>query len=231
MLRKEAAPKESASERRSSTTSQQQSSSETHPDSGSTESGPVTAMLDRVDRLADSQRTDPVGLGETLDAAGHHSFAPVLLVLGLIMVVPGPADIPGVPIALGLLVIITSVQILMRREHVWVPAWMERWTIAPHRLRKMVHWLRRPARWSDRITRPRWTWLVEQAGASIIAVACILIALATPVLEFVPFSANVAGAAIAAFALALVARDGLVGGVATALSIATAAIVAYQLLS
>ena len=52
----------------------------------------------------------------------------------------------------------------------------------------------------------------------------------TPILEFVPFSANLAGASIVAFSVALLAKDGLLASLAIALFLATLGIVAMQLL-
>ena len=151
------------------------------------------------------------------------------MVAGLIMLAPGPADIPGVPVVIGIFVILVAGQLAMHRNHVWVPEWMEHRKLKPKTIKKMTGWLRRPADWMDRITKTRWTWLVDHAGATIIAVACILIAVATPVLEFVPFSANLAGAAITTFSLALLTRDGVLGALAMLFSIATAGVVVYQL--
>jgi hypothetical protein len=41
------------------------------------------------------------------------------------------------------------------------------------------------------------------------AIVCICISLAMPVMEFIPFSANFAGAALTAFGLSFIAKDGL----------------------
>jgi hypothetical protein len=114
-------------------------------------------------------------------------------------------------------------------EHLWIPQWMERRRIGSRKLQKMTGWLRKPARWMDRITKQRCSWLINHAGAGIVAISCIIIAAATPVLEFVPFSANLAGLAITTFALALIARDGLVAAIAILLAIGTAGLVAYSL--
>ncbi|WP_235935098.1 exopolysaccharide biosynthesis protein [Candidatus Laterigemmans baculatus] len=183
-------------------------------------------VLDRVESAAENR--EKVSLGQVLDALGERSFAPLILVPGLIMLAPGPADIPGVPIVLGLFVALVAVQPLLRREHIWIPQWMERRELSSRRIKQMVSWLRRPAGWLDRLTKRRYTGLVNHAGALTIAVACILIAASTPLLEFVPFSANLAGGAITAFALALLAKDGLVAGIAILFSLGTLGLVLYQ---
>ncbi|MCM2374993.1 exopolysaccharide biosynthesis protein [Aporhodopirellula aestuarii] len=189
---------------------------------------PVEDILDEIDHAADQH--DPLTLGDVMDILGQQTFAPLLLLIGLTLSVPGPADIPGVPVALGLLVIIVAAQIVMHRKHLWIPQWMERQKVKAERAGKMVSWARKPARWLDHVTKPRWEWLINHAGKIMIAIACILIAMTTPVLEFVPFSANVAGAAIAAFAVALLAKDGLLASLAICLSLATAGLVIYQMI-
>jgi hypothetical protein len=118
----------------------------------------------------------------------------------------------------------------MRRDHLWLPHWLLQRSIANDKLRKTVRWLRGPARFIDRWTRPRYTRLVRHAGGFVIALACILIAAATPVMEVVPFSANIAGVAITAFGVALVVQDGLVAIAAILFSFATFGVVIRQLL-
>ncbi len=191
----------------------------------------LNQLLDHINRSASHGGGEDrkVSLGDVLQAVGRHSFAPLLMIAGLVMFAPGPADIPGVPVVIGLFVILVSVQLVIRREHIWVPQWMERRKLKPQTIRTMTGWLRRPAGWIDRVTKARWTWLIDRAGVTIIAVACILIAIATPVLEFVPFSANLAGAAITTFSLALLTRDGLLAALAMLFSVAAEGVVIYQL--
>src|SRR5690606_19204599 len=98
------------------------------------------------------------------------------------------------------------------------------------KVEKAVKWLRRPARFIDRWTRPRLEWAVRHAGAYVIAITCIVVAAATPIMELIPFSATFAGIAITAFGLALIARDGVIALVAIAVCIAMIGFVAYQLL-
>ncbi|QDV67488.1 Exopolysaccharide synthesis, ExoD [Rosistilla carotiformis] len=189
---------------------------------------PLSSLLKRLDTLSERQET--VSFGNALDAVGKHSFAPILLLIGLIMLAPGPADIPGVPVVLGVLIILVAVQILFRRDHLWVPQWLENREIRSQRVHKMIDHLKPWAKRLDRLTKPRYSWLLRHVGVAMIAVACILIALTTPLLEFVPMSANVAGAAIATFSLAILSKDGLLAGLAMLFSIGFVGIVAWGLL-
>ena len=173
---------------------------------------------------------DQVSLDAILEAVGRRSFGPLLLLAGIITLMPIVGDIPGMPTMMGLLVILTTGQLLFRRERFWLPQWMLKRSITRGKLCKALGWMRRPTRFIDRITRPRLTPLVHGAGTVVIAVACIIIAAAMPAMEVVPFSANGAGAALTAFGLALIARDGLVALIAFIFTATTFGLVAYNLL-
>lgn len=183
-------------------------------------------VLDRMEEAAHSGRD--TSLQDVMETLGRRSYAPLLLVPGLIMLAPGPGDIPGVPVLMGLLVILVAGQLLVRRRHLWLPDWMLNRSVKSSTLQKVVRWLRKPARFMDRWTQPRLRGLVRHAGTSVVALACILVAAATPVMEFVPFSANIAGLAITAFGLSLIAEDGLVAAIAIAFSVGAAVLVGWQ---
>ena len=59
---------------------------------------------------------------------------------------------------------------------------------------------------------------------------CMAVALAMPAMEVIPFSANGGGAAMMAFGLAIIARDGVVALMATILTVATGWVIFSNLL-
>lgn len=174
---------------------------------------------------------DSVTLDEILEAVGRRSFGPLLLLAGLVVLAPLVGDIPTVPTIMALLVLLVAVQLLLRRNEFWLPGWLLRRSVERGKIRKAVGWLRRPAGWVDRVLRPRLKALTGDAGAVAVALACILIALAMPPMEFVPFSANIAGAALTAFGLSLITRDGLVALVAFLFTFGALAWVGWSLLT
>lgn len=171
-----------------------------------------------------------VSLGAIMEAVGSRSFGPVLLVAGLIILAPFIGGIPGVPTTMATLVLLSAGQLLFRREQFWLPRWLLKRSVARDKLCRGLKWLRRPAQFLDRLTRPRLSVFTQGAGIYVIAIACIAIAAVTPVMEFVPFSANGAGAALTAFGLALLARDGFLALLALLVTASMFGIVVYSLL-
>jgi hypothetical protein len=176
------------------------------------------SLLDEVESV--SRQGERTTVGDIVDSFGRSSFSPVLLLAGALIVTPVIGDIPGVPTAMAALAALAAAQILLHRRSLWLPRWLLRRSVASARLRKALRWLRRPARWVDRWTRPRYRALVHSAGAFVMAGAVIFVASITPILELIPFSATFTGLAIFAFGLALMVEDGLIAVAAMACSAA-----------
>lgn len=167
----------------------------------------LTEMLAFIADLADDGKD--VAFEDVVEALGGRSFGPLLLLCGLIILAPVVGDIPGVPTITGLLVLLVSVQLLIGREHFWFPGWIRKRSVSARTITKITTKTRGFARFVDRLLRQRLTWLVSGRAIGVVAAFSMVIALATPVMEMVPFSANGAGAILTAFGLALVARDGV----------------------
>lgn len=191
------------------------------------------SLAEMLDRIGDAEPDagDQVSLDAVLDVVGRRSFGPLLVAAGVIILVPLVGDIPGVPVLVGLVVLLVSVQLLFRREHIWLPRWMLKRSVAREKLCKGLGWLRRPARFVDRLLRPRLTVLTRGPAIYVIGATCILVAAATPAMEFVPFSATIAGAVLTAFGLALIAHDGALAVTAFVLTAGGLGWVGYELLT
>lgn len=186
-------------------------------------------VLDRV--ISTSRENNPVSVDNILDAVGQRSFGPVLLFLGLIVLAPIIGDIPGVPTLAALMVLLLCTQLLLHREHVWMPGWILRRAVRAERLKKAMGYCYKPARFVDRLVKPRLTFLIRgYIPTRLVALACMLVALVMPFMEVIPFSANLAGGVLTFFGLALVARDGLLALFAFALTGASVLVVVQGLL-
>lgn len=184
----------------------------------------LEGLLDRV--LESAQGQERVSVDNILDAVGQRSFGPILLLLGLIVLAPIIGDIPGVPTLSALIVLSLCVQLFLHREHLWLPQWLLQRSIATAKLQKAMGYSRKPARFIDRLVKPRLTFLIRgYVPTRLVALACILVALAMPFMEVIPFSANLAGCVLTFFGLALVSRDGLLALLAFSLTAASLLVV------
>jgi hypothetical protein len=167
----------------------------------------LAELLDAVE--ASVEKEQDISVDQIFDEIGHRSFGPFLLAAGLVLIVPGVGDIPGVTSTVGLAVLVVGGQILLGQKYIWLPRWLRRRTVSDKKLCKAIGWLRKPAGYVDRLLKVRLTWLTTGKGALAIAAISVVIALTAPLLEVIVFSAILAGAALTGFGLALVGHDGL----------------------
>ena len=155
-------------------------------------------------------RTDGQVSVATHALIGNRSFGPLLLVPGLIGLSPIGA-IPGVPGVMAVIVMFVAVQILIGKDHAWLP---ER---ARQNARSTQHRLRRVVKAISPLRAPRST-IFSVRGSRVLttgfffyvlAALCLLVAIVTPIIELVPLAGIVPNAAIVAYGLAITAHDGL----------------------
>lgn len=173
--------------------------------------GTLEELLDTLGKV-DSGYPE-LSLGEIIEAVGTRSFGPLLVLAGLIALSP-LSGIPGVSTMVGALVVLIAIQLLIGRRHFWLPQWLKRRRVARSTYETALRYARRPARFVDRLLRPRLVALTNGPGLLVIAALCMLIAASMPLFELVPFSATIAGGIFTAFGLSLIAHDGLFGVVA-----------------
>ncbi len=187
----------------------------------------LTGLLDRLEEVAPHSLS--ISVSDVVDAIGLRGFGPLLLAAGLVTLAPLIGDIPGVPTLMAAIVLLTGGQLLAGRRRFWLPAWILRQQVARARFIKALQFARKPARWVDRWLRVRWPWLTGTQGSRITALTALVIALAMPPMEFIPFSANGAGLALTLLGLGLVARDGRLVLAAILLTLTTFLLVAVNI--
>ena len=142
-----------------------------------------------------------------LEATGQRSFGALLLVPGLLVFSP-LSGIPGLPSFFAVMVALIALQLLIGRKHFWLPQWLLRRCASRSKYDRAIAFLKRPARWVDRLIRHRLTFLTEGFAIRINALVCLLIAGTMPPLELIPFGNSTAGAALSFLGLGMMARDG-----------------------
>lgn len=185
-------------------------------------------LIDSIESM--EQDASRVSVDDVVHAVGRRSFGPLLLVAGIITLTPIIGDIPGMPTLMAVLVLLVSAQLLLGREAFWLPQWLLKRSLSRQKFDRGLRLMKKPARWIDRMLRVRLPWLTGYIGIRVTAVVCLLIAVAMPPMEFIPFSANGAGLALALLGLGLVARDGIALLLGFALFGATTAFVVMNLL-
>lgn len=191
----------------------------------------VSNLQELIDQIkkADGKGSE-VSFDDILDKIGRRSFAPLLLLAGIITVAPIIGDIPGVPTIMGIFVLLTTGQLLFGRDHFWLPNWILKRSAEKEKINKGMDWLMKPAKFIDKWSKPRLTIFTKGTGHYVIASVCFLIALAMPMMEVIPFSANVAGAAFTFFGLSLITHDGVLASLALIFALGTFGIVIYGIL-
>jgi hypothetical protein len=96
----------------------------------------------------------------------------------------------------------------LNRKELWLPNFLLKRSIQSSSLQKSLDKLYTPAKFIDRYLKTRLTFLTHGIMIYIIALICLGIAVVMPLMEFIPFSANLAGIALTAFGLSLIAHDG-----------------------
>jgi hypothetical protein len=168
----------------------------------------LVELLESLIRAERASSGAKVSVGELLDAVGQRSFGPLLLVPGLLVASP-LSGIPGVPTMAAIFVLVIATQLLLGRECFWLPTWILKREISQSKVDKALRFLQRPARVVDKCSSERLVILTRGPAVYLIGAVCMLLAIAMPPLELIPFASSVIGAVLSSFGLALIARDGL----------------------
>ena len=164
----------------------------------------VNAILDRLEQCS---RGETASVGELADSLGHRSYAPFLIVPALVDISPVGA-VPGLPTVLAAVIFLAAAQIILGREHLWLPGFVERRTLRADRLRRAIGKMRPAANWMDRTFHRRLPGLTKGPFIRGAGLACMMMTLLVPPLELLPLATTAPMAAIAMFGLALLVRDG-----------------------
>lgn len=168
----------------------------------------VETVTDVLHQAREAGGSDTVEVSDLVAALGKTSFGALLLVPGLIIVSP-LSGIPGLPTVGGITIALIAAQMVFGRRSLWLPAWILRRRMRKTVFDRAVDWLLGPARFVDRITRPRLGILVKPPFSIIPEALCMVCGLMMPVLELVPFSSTILATAVTFFAISLLVRDGL----------------------
>ncbi|MDD9741427.1 MULTISPECIES: exopolysaccharide biosynthesis protein [Marinovum] len=171
-------------------------------------------VLSAIEPEADC--ADKVTVADLLQEIGERSFAPLVLVVSVLLVTP-LSGIPGTPTIGALIVVLISAQWLTGRRHLWLPGFVLRRAVTGARLARAIAWLRPMAAWVDARSQSRLRPMTAPPMALVTKLLILLIALTWPLLELLPMVTSVGAMAVSLLAFGLMVRDGLwlVAGYAT----------------
>ncbi|MCH2459099.1 MAG: exopolysaccharide biosynthesis protein [Henriciella sp.] len=175
----------------------------------------MASILDQLEERAGA--CENVTIGDMMDALGNRSYGPFLMIPALIGITP-VGGIPGVPTLLAVIIILFAVQIMFGLDHLWIPQVLQKRRVRADRLKQSLDKMRPWAERMDRWFRGRLDRLTAEPFVQIAAGACVLLALAIPPLELLPFAVALPALAIAMFGLALLVSDGILMLVASAVT-------------
>jgi len=186
-------------------------------------SRPVEHILD--DLRDAGEDNDDVSIGMVVSAIGDRGWGPFLFVPALIALSP-LSGVPGVPSFLALLIMLFAVQMVLGRDSVWLPGFLERRSVKGEKLSRAMRKMRPVGERLDRWFHGRLPALTSGTARRAAAIATLLLCLTVPPLELVPFAGALPMGAIAVFGLALLLRDGLlmIAGFVPAIAAAVAVV-------
>ncbi|WP_370205843.1 exopolysaccharide biosynthesis protein [Pararhodobacter marinus] len=185
------------------------------------------ALSHVLDELEQSVEGKEVRVQHVIDTLGHQSFPALMLIFSLISTSPASA-IPGITAVVALIVFLLVVQMIIGRDHVWLPDVITRRKMDSGKLCKGIRWLRRPTEFVEKFARPRWTALTHRPWLWLPLILVLFLTLFMPFMEIVPTSGSVASAAIAFFSAGLLTRDGVLIALAP-LPLRAAPVIVYTL--
>jgi hypothetical protein len=184
----------------------------------------VSETVEALEDLASG--AEEVRVADVLRKFGKRSFGPFLLVPALIEMTIGGV-VPGVPTLLALIIALVAVQLLLGRDHVWLPQVIQRRSVGAKKLMAAAKKLEGVGAFLDRWFKGRLERFTGPRMQKLAAVVVVMLCCTVPPLELVPFASSAPMVPIAAFGLAILVRDGLLMLVALALSALAAGLGGY----
>ena len=182
---------------------------------------PLTHLLDAMEHAAHKEF---VHLRDVIAEIGDRSITPFILLIAILLVSP-LSGIPMVPTITAVVICMLSAQALLGRKRLWLPDFLMNRAIRGDHLQTAVGWLRRPASWIDRHSRPRLQFLTLGPMRFVTLLQCTIIPLGWPALEILPGVTSFGAGTIALLVFGLFTRDGLYVLAGYVISIAMAVVI------
>ncbi|WP_430403553.1 exopolysaccharide biosynthesis protein [Hyphomonas sp.] len=188
-------------------------------------------LEDLLDTATENTPGDKVSVGDLLDMWEDRTFGPVFTLLGLLVVLPPLGAVPGLPLIVGLVLVLFAFQMMVGSTHPWVPQFIEDVSVSKKKMRKAHKKAHGVLYAIDSWVTRRLSWVTSQPARQVASGIVMVLALTLIPLEMVPFAVGIPGLAITTIGLAILARDGVLMLLALGLSLAAFGVVGAALLA
>ena len=162
-------------------------------------------ILSCLSKLASKKKR--TSIEDVVKALGHRSYGPFLLIPALMVISPLGA-LPAFSTIMSVIVIFFSCQIIVGRDHFWLPRVLSKRSVQSRYIQNAVTRLKPVAIKLDCWSHKRWPFLAKGVFIRMAAVCCIFLAAAVPPLEIFPFASALPMVIVSIFGLAILVQDG-----------------------
>ena len=163
-------------------------------------------IIDYLQHQTEMLPDGPISVNDLVNLLGVRSFSIAVLLFALPMIFPMP---PGVPMIAGLVICLIGVQMMTRRQELWLPDWLKSKEISRSTFLKAYAITRRYFGWMFKLVRPRYKYLTGNLARRLSG--ALFFFLGFVMVLPIPFGGNTPPAlACTVLALSLTDRDGLV---------------------
>lgn len=170
------------------------------------DSRPFSKVLDDLGTKDDAK----LYLGELVNAFGERGFGALMVFFGVLNAIASP--IPGSTTILGTPMLLICLQLLIRSDQLWMPAWALKRSIPRESYRATIGKVRKPLLAVERLSRPRLGFMSSQIAEVLIGIVTTLLTL---IVMLPIFGGNLFPSLfVALFGFGLMQRDGFLIGFA-----------------
>jgi hypothetical protein len=181
-----------------------------------TDERPLSAILRDL-----AARDGDIPISAFVESFGPRAFGALLFVFAVACALPLP---PGSSTLLGAPLVLLAPQVALGAKAPWLPQGLRRRTIPAAHLRQACMRLLPVLEGVEKVSRPRLGFLFGPVGERLMGVVCTVLSLV--LILPIPLGNVLPAAAVAAFSLALVQRDGALALAGYALTAASTAVLA-----
>ena len=165
------------------------------------------SIADLLDEMYD-ENSDKTSLGKVIERFEDRGFGPLLLVPALVALLPTGA-IPGVPTICGITLFFICIQVAIGQKSPWLPRTLKEKEVDSDKLESAVDKAKPYVRKTEKLLKPRLTFLSDTPAKNVVAAYCAIAALCMIPLEALPFAVALPAFALCITALGMTNRDGV----------------------